>query len=247
MHLKTIQANGFKTAFEVLKDILNDVNIQFTPEGVRIVALDNAKAALVNMRLDAENFEEYSCDKDINAGVNIANFFKLLKIIGSNDILTIDVENKDTMNIIIENDVKNSMTKFELNLLWINEDILEIPKIDRECTTIIPSVDFQRICRDMNNIGDEVRIFRNDQFLEISCKGDFAKQFTKIDTEQPGFEGRVGNTYSLKYINFFTKSTNMCSTMKIQQSSPSDKIPIIFVYNVANLGEIEFLLAAKLD
>jgi proliferating cell nuclear antigen len=57
----------------------------------------------------------------------------------------------------------------------------------------------------------------------------------------------MGERYSLKYINLFTKATNMCSTMKIQQSSPTDKMPIIFVYNIANLGQIEFLLAAKLD
>jgi hypothetical protein len=35
--------------------------------------------------------------------------------------------------------------------------------------------------------------------------------------------------------------------MKIQQTEPSEKMPIIFVYDVANLGKIEFYLAAKLD
>lgn len=247
MHLKTIQASAIKTCFEVLKDILNDVNVNFTPEGVNITALDNAKVALVNMNLQASNFEEYECRDSVTAGINISNFFKILKIITTSDVLTIDINDKEHMNIIVENDAKNSVSKFELSLLWINDDTLEIPDIEPSCTTIMPSVDFQRICRDMGNIGNYVSIFRNKNILNISCNGDFAKQTTSIDTEQNDFDNAIGNKYSLKFINLFTKATNMCSNMKIRQIFPTDKMPIIFVYDVANLGQIEFLLAATLE
>lgn len=36
MYLQTIQASALRTIFEVLKDIVNDVNVYFTPEGVRM-------------------------------------------------------------------------------------------------------------------------------------------------------------------------------------------------------------------
>ena len=112
MHLKTIQASALKTCFEVLKDILNDVNINFTKDGVNITALDNAKVALINMNLQASKFEEYECDQPVTAGVNISNFFKILKIITSNDILSISVTDKEFMKIVIENDAKNSRSVF---------------------------------------------------------------------------------------------------------------------------------------
>jgi proliferating cell nuclear antigen len=247
MHLKTIQASALKTCFEVLKDILNDVNINFTKDGVNITALDNAKVALINMNLEASKFEEYECDEPITAGVNISNFFKILKIITSNDILSIDITDKEFMKIIIENDSKNSKSVFELSLLWINDDTLEIPKIVPDCTTLLPSVDFQRVCRDMANIGEYVSIYRKNNMLEITCKGDFANQVTSIDTEQSDFDGSIGNRYSLKFINMFTKATNMCSNMKIQQKNPTNAMPINFVYDVANLGNVEFFLAATLS
>lgn len=247
MHLKTVQASALKSCFEVLKDALHDVNMFFTPTGMSITALDNAKAALINMKLLAENFEEYSCPEPITAGVNMTNMFKLFKIITSNDVLSIDINSKDIMEITIENATKNTKTKFNVKLLWINDDILSIPDIERQSTTILPSVDFQRICRDMSNLGENVTITRKDNMVHFACSGDFADQSTSIDTEQDDFKGEVGNIYSLKYINLFTKATNMCSTMKIHLTEPTDRIPIIFVYNVANLGEIEFLLAARLD
>ena len=247
MHFKTIQASALKTSFEVLKDVLNDVNVNFTRDGMNITALDNAKVALINMNLQADRFEEYECEEPITAGINISNFFKILKIITSNDVLSMDINNREHMLVTIENSTKNSKSVFELNLLWINDDTLEIPKIEPSCVTIMPSVDFQRICRDMGNIGTYVSIFRNKNILNISCAGDFAKQTTSIDTEQNDFGEDIGNKYSLKFINLFTKATNMCSNMKIQQTHPTDKMPIMFVYDVANLGNIEFYLAATLD
>ena len=97
MELKTVQASAFKSCFEVLKDIINDVNVFFTPQGVSIIALDNAKVALINMNLDADRFEEFSCTSTIKAGINISNFFKILKFITSNDVLTINIQNSDVM------------------------------------------------------------------------------------------------------------------------------------------------------
>ena len=247
MFLKTIQASALKTSFEVLKDVLNDVNVNFTKDGMNITALDNAKVALINMNLYADRFEEYECNEPVTAGINISNFFKILKIITSNDVLSISVVDKEHMTVSIENSIKNTKSIFDLNLLWINDDTLEIPEVKSSCTTILPSVDFQRICRDMGNIGTYVSIFRNSNILNISCTGDFAKQTTSIDTEQTDFSENIGNKYSLKFINLFTKATNMCSNMKIQQTFPTDKMPIMFVYDVANLGNIEFYLAATLD
>ena len=61
------------------------------------------------------------------------------------------------MNIEIVSDNKTK-TKFELKLLDINENIYEVPEIPMTVTTSISSVDFQRICRDMSNIGTDIFI-----------------------------------------------------------------------------------------
>ena len=245
MHLKTIQASAFKAVFEVLKDIINDVNVYFTEEGIRILTIDTAHVTLVHMNLSAENFEEYECNENIVAGMNMANMFKLLKSVSSQDTLTIDIEGRDYMKIQIENLAKRSFTAFKMKLLDINEDELEVPDIQMDVITTIPSVDFQKITRDMGNLSSEMTIVRDGYILEVSCKGDFADQMTRI--EYPEKVKRVGNTYSLKYINMYTRATSMCSSVQILQDSTSDQIPIIFRYTIANLGDLKFYLAAKVD
>ena len=165
MHLKTIQASALKSVFEVLKDIINDVNVYFTEKGVHVLTLDTARVTLVHMVLGAENFEEYECPVNIIAGLNMSNVYKLLKSITSQDTLTISITGRDYMDMIIENTVKKSFTNFKLKLLDINEDILDIPDIEMNLVTTLPSIDFQRYTRDMGNLSNEISIFRHGKTL----------------------------------------------------------------------------------
>lgn len=245
MHLRTIQASALKSVFEVLKDIINDVNVYFTTKGVHILTLDTARVTLVHMTLGAENFEEYECPADVTAGLNMANMYKLLKSISGTDTLTMRVTNRDFMEILIENPVKKSNTSFKLKLLDINEDILDLPDITMNVITTLPTVDFQRITRDMGNLANEMTIVRDANMLELSCAGDFADQKTVI--EFPESVSRTGGVFSLKYINLFTKATNMCSSVQLMQDSANENMPIVFRYTIANLGDLRFYLAPKLD
>lgn len=246
MKLKTVQANAFKSTFEVLKDILNDINIYFTPEGIKITTLDTARAALIDMFLEADKFEEYLVDEEnCIAGINVTNMFKLLKSINANDCLEIQINDKEFLDIKFENVQKKTKTEFRLKLLDINEDIIEVPDIEMNVVTTMPSVDLQKICRDMNNIGDDVLIKRNKDTLIINCEGDFAHQTTEIECPDSDFNGCVEGTYSLKYINLFTKATNMCSIVQIMQEN--DNRFLILKYNIASLGEIKFYIATRVS
>lgn len=246
MKFVSVQASAFKAVFEVLKDILNDVNIYFTPEGIRVTTLDTAQSALIDMFLRADNFEEYSCPDEIVAGVNISNTFKLLKTITNNDIITMAVNSKEHIDISIQNESKKSNTKFQLKLLDINEEQIELPAIEMSVTTTMQSADFQRICRDMNNIATNVQITRAEKEFRIQCAGDFANQETVIECNDDMGSGKnLSGTYSLKYLNIFTKATGMCSTVQIMQEDENRFL--VLKYNVANLGELKFYLATKID
>jgi proliferating cell nuclear antigen len=244
MKLVTIQASAFKSTFEVLKDILNDVNIYFRPQGMYIVTLDTARTSLIDIFLAADNFEEYKCEQEeIIAGINISNTFKLLKTITNNDVLKIEIKSKEHMNIEISSEAKNTNTKFQLKLLDINESRIEVPDIEMTTITTLPSVDFQRLCRDMSNIGTDIEIKRSGKEIKFKCDGDFANQETSIECldDSPTITG----LYSLKYLNIFTKATSMCASVQIIQENGNRFL--ILKYNVANLGELKFYLATKVS
>jgi proliferating cell nuclear antigen len=244
MQIKTIQASAIRSIFEVLKEIISDVNVYFGPTGIRILTLDTARVTLVHVFLGAENFEEYTCPNEIAAGMNMSNTYKLLKSVGNSDTLTIKMPGRESIEFVIDNISKKSSTSFKLKLLDINEDILEVPDIHMNVITTLPSIDFQRITRDMGNLANDITIIRDGGQLELSCCGDFADQKTLMD--YPEDVKRVGNTFSLKYINLFTKATGMCSSVQLMQDTENDGV-IVFRYSIANLGEMKFYLAAKMD
>ena len=109
--------------------------------------------------------------------------------------------------------------------------------------TTLPSADFQRICRDMSNLGSEIEIKRDGKLLHLSCMGDFANQETSI--ECPDDSPKITGLYSLKYLNIFTKATSMCASVQIMQEEGNRFL--IHKYNVANLGELKFYLATKVS
>ena len=247
MYLQTIQASALRTIFEVLKDIINDVNVYFTPLGIKVISLDTAHVTLINMFLPAENFEEYSCDTEIIAGINLTNMYKLLKSVTNNDSLRMKIDDHDILEIEIENTVKHSTTKFRLKLLDINEDDLSVPDIDMDLVTTLPSVDFQRVARDMANLATDISIVRRGHLLELSCEGDFADQKTVIECGPPKEAEPIGGVYPLKYINMYTKATNLCSNVQLFQNSQNPKLPLVVRYAIANLGDVRFYLAQKME
>lgn len=243
MNLKTVQANAIKSVFEVLKDLLNDVNFIFDEDGVRVTTLDTAHVTYVNMFLDASNFEVYDCKHRIVAGLNISNTFKILKIIGNNDTLTMSTDTNEIMDILIENSQKKSNTTFNLKLLDINEETYNANDLMFDVMTVMPSVNLQRIIRDMYNFSQIVYISRKGKYITLSCKGDFVDQKTEIECADD-FEGSIEYSYSLKYINMFTKATNICSNVSIHQNQDG---AIMFRYSIANLGDVDFYLAPNAE
>lgn len=243
MHLKTIQASAVRTLFEVLKDIINDVNIVFDKDGISMSSLDTAHVTFINMMMSSDNFEQYNCPSRTLAGLNLLNTFKIMKTITNNDTLSMSIDSSEIMDIQIDNEGKKTTTKFRLKLLDINDEVYENPSITMDSVTIIQSASFQRIIRDMANIADNVIIKRYENKLAFICDGDFAQQETIFECPDT-IEDVIEYPYSLKYIHIFTKATSICSNIEVMQSKNG---PIAFKYSIANLGDITFFLAHVSD
>ena len=98
LEIRTVQASAFKILIEALKELLTDTCIDFDENGMKIVSLDNSHIVLVHLKLDAQKFEFFHCMNKITIGVNMLNFYKLIRTINSNDTLTLFIES-DNVNL----------------------------------------------------------------------------------------------------------------------------------------------------
>lgn len=255
LEIKTVQATTFKQVIDALKEILMDVNLEFDETGMKVVALDTTHIVLVHLKLEAERFETYFCEKKLYVGINMLKLHMLIKTIGNNDVLTLFVEKNDPNNlgIRIENQEKNLRTTYKLSMLDIDVLNMNIPPADFKTSITMPSIDLQKIIRDMHNLADKIEIRCVDNQINFSCKGDFCSQETILGTEKnPGINiirssGQdheiIQGVFSLKYLAMFTKCTNLSSVVEI---FIKNMYPIILQYSVANLGLIK-LCCAQMD
>lgn len=248
LEIKTIQATAFKTLVEALKEMLTDTCIQFDEQGMKIVAMDTAHIVLVHLKLDASKFEHFYCENKMMIGVNMLNLHKLIKTINSNDTLTFFMDNNDLnhLGIKIENGDKNTKTTYKLNLLDLDNHNISIDPAEFNSVITLPSTDFQKICRDMNNLAEMVEIRNINNQLIFSCKGEFCAQETVLsDNESHSIQNTdpnviVQGVFSLRYLVMFTKCTNLCNTVELYLKND---YPLIIKYGVASLGEVKLCIA----
>ena len=113
-HLKTIQASSIRTLFEVVKEILIDINLCIDTNGIHLTEMDGNHVALVNLKLDAKNFDEYTCNGPLKIGINVQSLFKLLKIITNQDTLCFYIDEDKKPNEVKDNssgEEKDSLLK----------------------------------------------------------------------------------------------------------------------------------------
>jgi proliferating cell nuclear antigen len=253
MTCTTIQSSAIRQLFEVLKDVLFDVSLEFTPKGWRLLTMDGSRCALVFMKLDAEAFEAYSCIGTYNVGINIASFHKLLRIAGNNDTITLFLENSNTVEIglKISNVERNSVTVFKYKCLDVDSENIEIPDVSFDSVMVLQSSYWQRILRDMSVISNAVTICSQGDQLTLTADGDFAHQHTVLGPAETGLQteaasssGKFEAKFSLKYLTLFAKAAALCPTVEIFMRT---NFPLITQFRVSNLGVIKFCLAPKAD
>ncbi len=248
-----MQSTAFKVVIEALKEMLTDTTIDFDETGMKIMATDTSRVVLVHMHLDAGKFEYYYCPQKISIGVNMLNLHKLVRTITNNDALTLYIDSNDMnhLGIKIENGEKNSKTNYKLMLLDLGDNRISADPMQYNSVITLPSVDFQKICRDMSNLAEFIEIKDVQNQLIFSCSGDFCSQETILcDNENNVYSiGQKKNAheivqgvFSLKHLVMFTKCTNLCNTVELMLKND---FPLLIKYGVASLGEIKLCLAPQ--
>lgn len=245
--IRTVKAAPFRTLVEAIKDILTDANLEFDHTGLKIMAMDGTHTILVHLRLQADRFDEFHCPQKHVLGINMINFFKLVKTMSNNESIVLFMRKSDTTKLGIEimNGEKQMVTKFALNLIELDVRPIAIPAVQFPSIITMPSTDFQKIIRDMHTLGEVVEIQSASQELVFRCKGDYAEQETVFSIGQGTKTSTeiVQGNFFLKHLVLFTKCTSLCSDISLYLKND---YPIIVEYNVAGLGEIKLALAPAL-
>lgn len=259
--IQSVQISPIRILMTALKDILLETNITFSKEGIKIINMDKSHTILAHVSLEAANFELYECKMDkIIIGVNMFHLFKLINTIDNDDTLTIYIEEADYTDGIVQflglkfenGDIKQQKIQ-KLRLIEPDNEELDVPDVKFSSVLNLPSVDFQKIIRDLSCISDKIEIksIATSEGAELifRCNGGFANaeirraesdgsmEFIKKQEVSKIIQGE----FSLKNLGYFIKCTNLCSQIEMYLEND---LPLVVKYNVASLGAIKLMLAA---
>ncbi|KAF8514241.1 proliferating cell nuclear antigen [Hysterangium stoloniferum] len=168
-------ASVLKRLLDAIKELVTDANFECNEEGLTLQAMDNSHVALVAVKLEADGFDQYRCDRPMPLGVNLGSLTKVLKCAKDDDMVTLKAtDNGDILNLIYEAKNSDRVAEYDMKLMDIDTDALGIPDTEYEARVTMSAVEFGRICRDLSQLGESVRIEVSKEGVRFASDGEAA-------------------------------------------------------------------------
>ena len=253
MVAKTVQTAPIRILAEGLKSMLVEMSLVFDKDGIRMIAMDNTRTVLTHMRLHANKFEQYEYNHNaprLDVGLNTDHFYRIVKTVTNDDTITFSVSRAESnhLTVTLENGEKKRRIRYKLNLLDRDDSDISMPETEFATRITMPSLDFQKICRDMTLLSAKTVDIKNiGNTLTFSCKGPFASQTVTMgndDTSDMSITKKendeiVSGTFSLPHLVLFTKCSNLSNNLEVHMKNDWF---LMIRYVIANLGEIKLCL-----
>lgn len=250
---KTVQTSNIKTLFEVLKEVLIDLNLVITKDKIKIVALNNTEVSLIHVKLEAEAFESYFCertnDNPLILGIHTDNLYKIIKTIKHDETISFYVTKKDPHFLFIrkENKVRNSINIFKVQLHTINAANYELPDIGFDTEITMSSTEFQKLCKDYHGLGAKtLEIKTVGHQLFFSSVGDFSSFEAVLgSSNNTSFVNEndssvIQGEFDIKYLLLFSKASNLSNTVELYLKND---YPLVMNYRIGSLGDLKFIVS----
>lgn len=251
-----LQSSILKRAVDAMKDLCKDVNFDCSERGIQVQSMDNSHVALVALVLRETAFQDFKCDRPVSLGMNVDALAKVLKMCGDKDSLKVRSDNgSDHVSFQTESNSEDKIAEFDLKLMEIESEHMEIPEQTYKCLVKLPSAEFLKIVKDLKEFGETMQIQCSKDGIKFSVQGDLGNGNVMLKPrDSDKIEERVSLTvhepvtasFALRYLNNFAKAAPLCGGMEIGMGSD---MPLSVKYDLENAenGHIQFHLAPKVD
>merc|ERR1711871_997035 len=250
------QAVLLKKVVDAMKDLCKDVNFDCSEKGIQVQSMDSSHVALVSLLLRESAFADFKCDRPTSLGMNVESLGKIFKMCGTNDSLKMRWQNDaDTVNFQCESGDDDRIADFELKLMQIESEHMEIPEQQYKVVAKLPSAEFLKVCRDLKEFGETMQIQASKDGIRFSVQGDVGTGNVVLkprEADKP--EDRVAltvheavtATFALRYLVTFAKAAPLSSTVELGLG-PDSPLSVKFDIDNADNGYLQFYLAPKID
>jgi proliferating cell nuclear antigen PCNA len=256
--VKTTEIQFLKTVMECIKDVIGNVGLLVTENGIRLAQRDSSKTLIVDMFLEKDKFDEFICNApNTLITINCKVFHKLIKITNKLDTLTL-IKYKDDYNLNIEIK-KNAYKTRSFCIVTRDENIERLDTvIDQRVSFLMSSDNFQEMCKDMNNVREcagkkklaveyicsDGNITFEANIMGIKGKVDFqnidendnsSSREDRVVFVKEAKDDVIQGKFSLQHVNYFLKCCSMCKNVQIHIDNDKDFV-LSFKFSLGHLN-----------
>merc|ERR1712007_245084 len=178
------------------------------------------------------------------------------KMCGTSDALKLRWRSDaDTVNFQCESGDEDRIADFDLKLMQIESEHMEIPEQHYKVSAKLPSAEFQKICRDLKEFGETMQVKASKEGITFSVQGDVGagnvmlkpRESDKLEEKVAlKVDEPVAATFALRYLVNFAKAAPLCGTVELGLG-PDAPLLVKFNLETGDNGYMQFYLAPKID
>ena len=171
---------NFVTLIKNLEHITTDIELVLSEEGLHSEGLDQTHCLYYCINLDKDWFSTYNVVEEVKLGINTTIISKIFGCIKSTtQKIEFSSENLDKLNIRFVNhedgnvgsNLKSSNYEFEMPLMTLNVENMEIPKMDYDIDIKMNSQEIRDLHEEISGFGENVKVTINESKIEYSTEG----------------------------------------------------------------------------
>ncbi|HXZ97765.1 MAG TPA: proliferating cell nuclear antigen (pcna) [Candidatus Acidoferrum sp.] len=241
-------AKLWKNLLAAISTLIEEADFNATPDGIKLRSMDPSHVAMVDFEWQKTAFEEYTCQEATKIRVNIASMLKLLKRVGSDEILEMLYDEKTRkLNLTLKGKM---MRKFTMPTLDPAQEEVPTPKITFSSKVKLTTSTLRDIIDDVQAVSDNVKLETTPEKLIAAATTELSsavielekasEMLIELDVKEPSKA-----TFNLNYLSEITKAG--ASTSEIVTVEFSTNMPIRLEFDIPQQGRLSYYLAPRIE
>lgn len=244
---KTNEGYTIKILSELLQNIVRIACLEVNHSGIKMRMMDSHRRVLLDIDLEGINFNiyEFNAENTIYLGLNLGHLYKMLKIIKKKDALMMSIDKDDPtqLNMVIYPKENNRISTSTIRIQTIQHINVPLPT-GYTTSVIVPSNEYQRTLKDMNNIADtlDIQMKKYSLIISTTAQGIYSREvlFGELDDNTPT---QYTEQFEMEQFVRIVKVAGLGKSLQVFSGTAT--LPLLIVSHIGQIGKISIYIKSK--
>ncbi len=239
-------ADLLKNSIQIVADIVDEGVFKVDSNGVSLLSPDRTMVAVIDFKMLATAFENYSVEKPESLGVSLTQFISILKKAKTGSKITLKSDDKNKLEILLEDGGKR---KFELPILDISPEKPPIDQLEFKTKAHLLSSVLEDSVSDADIVDDSIVFETETGKFKAWSKGDTLSSEMELKEGEEGLmklesTEKAKSRYPLEYLKKMIKASKLADNCILELSND---YPMRLSYKVIDKLSMSFVLAPRVE